>query len=74
MRELSTPLYNPDHGRGRIKVESKIELKKRGSKSPDLADAFCLTFAGGLDDRRPEFYGGRYRNKRRQETRSWKTA
>ncbi len=32
---------------GKIKVESKEEMKKRTSprKSPDLADAFCLTFA-----------------------------
>jgi hypothetical protein len=27
-------------------VESKLEAKKRGKGSPDLADAFLLTFAG----------------------------
>ncbi|MCP4328410.1 MAG: terminase B [Alphaproteobacteria bacterium] len=32
---------------GRIKVESKDEMKRRGMASPDLADAFVLTFAGG---------------------------
>jgi hypothetical protein len=32
---------------GKVQVESKDELKKRGVTSPDLADAFCLTFAGG---------------------------
>jgi len=32
---------------GKLKVESKDEMKSRGLKSPNLADAFCLTFAGG---------------------------
>lgn len=32
---------------GKIKVESKDEMRKRGQRSPDLADAFLLTFAGG---------------------------
>lgn len=32
---------------GRIKVEGKPELKRRGIKSPNLADALCLTFAHG---------------------------
>lgn len=32
---------------GKLKVESKDEAKKRGIKSPNKADAFCLTFAGG---------------------------
>lgn len=31
---------------GKIKVESKEEMKKRGLRSPDRADAWCLTFAG----------------------------
>jgi len=30
---------------GKKQVESKDDLKKRGVTSPDLADAFCLTFA-----------------------------
>ena len=30
---------------GKLKVESKDEMKKRGLRSPDLADAFCLTLA-----------------------------
>ena len=33
---------------GKKKVESKDELRRRGVKSPDRADAFCLTFAKGL--------------------------
>ena len=30
---------------GKIKVESRDEMKKRGLPSPDVADAFVLTFA-----------------------------
>ena len=30
---------------GKLKVDSKDELKKRGARSPDKADAVCLTFA-----------------------------
>ena len=30
---------------GKLKVESKDEMKKRGQRSPDVADAFVLTFA-----------------------------
>lgn len=42
--ELSTPSYAylPS---GRIKVEGKDELKRRGAASPNLADAFVLTMA-----------------------------
>lgn len=51
--ELSLPTYSFTSG-GKIKAESKEEVKKRTArgagdlgKSPDLADAFLLTFAGG---------------------------
>jgi hypothetical protein len=30
---------------GKLKVDSKDEIKKRGARSPDKADAICLTFA-----------------------------
>ena len=33
---------------GKIKVESKSDMKKRGHKSPNIADAFILTFAQDL--------------------------
>lgn len=36
--------YSND-GRGRIKLEDKDEMKKRGRHSPDEADALCMTFA-----------------------------
>ncbi|HYW89466.1 MAG TPA: hypothetical protein VFB50_16960, partial [Chloroflexota bacterium] len=34
---------------GRLRVESKDEMKKRGLASPDVADAFSLTFGLGSD-------------------------
>ena len=30
---------------GKLKVESKDEMKRRGQRSPDVADAFVLTFS-----------------------------
>ncbi|MCB0221645.1 MAG: hypothetical protein KDH09_18255, partial [Chrysiogenetes bacterium] len=44
--ELVQPKYRLESS-GKIKVESKDEMKKRGFRSPNKADAFCLTFAGG---------------------------
>lgn len=44
--ELTLPQYKVTSA-GKIQVESKDELKRRGVTSPDLADAFCLTFAQG---------------------------
>jgi phage terminase large subunit len=45
--ELTTPTYTFSVT-GKIIVERKDDMKKRGMRSPDLADAFLLTFAGGL--------------------------
>ncbi len=42
--ELTTPKYSI-LSNGSIKVESKQEMKDRGVKSPNLADAWNLTFA-----------------------------
>ena len=44
--ELSQPKYTASSS-GKILIETKDDMKKRGLSSPDLADAFCLTFAGG---------------------------
>lgn len=44
--ELTLPTYSIQSN-GKLKVEAKDEIKKRGVVSPDLADAFCLTFARG---------------------------
>lgn len=43
--DLAIPRYKFSSS-GKRQIESKDEIKKRGSKSPDLADAFVLTFAG----------------------------
>ena len=44
-QELIGPTYSFTSN-GKIKVEGKSEMKRRGLRSPDLADALCLTFAG----------------------------
>jgi hypothetical protein len=41
--ELSSIKYKSESD-GRIKVEAKADMKKRGLKSPDKADALCLTY------------------------------
>jgi len=45
--QLTTRKYTvrPD---GRIQIERKIDMKKRGLKSPDKADAFCLAICQPL--------------------------
>lgn len=45
VEELTKPKYKFRPGSGKILVESKDDMKKRGMRSPDLADAFVLTFA-----------------------------
>ncbi len=42
--DLLAPTYEFDHS-GRLKIESKDDLKSRGLPSTDLADALALTFA-----------------------------
>jgi phage terminase large subunit len=44
--ELTTPTYK-FLSNGKIQVETKDELRKRGVKSPNRADAFLLTFYDG---------------------------
>lgn len=45
--ELTLPKYRM-HEIGQIRVERKDEMKKRGVVSPDVADAFIITFAAGF--------------------------
>jgi phage terminase large subunit len=52
--ELTAPTYTFT-STGKMVVESKADMKKRGVRSPDLADAFLLTFAGH-DQRKKERY------------------
>jgi hypothetical protein len=42
--ELATVRYSFTSN-GKIQIEGKDEIRKRGLASPDKADAFCLTFA-----------------------------
>ena len=42
--ELVAPRYTFT-STGKIVVESKDSMRKRGMRSPDLADSLCLTFA-----------------------------
>lgn len=42
--ELTAPFYKYDANNA-ILLEKKEDMKKRGVPSPDVADAFCLTFA-----------------------------
>ena len=44
VQQLVSPIYKYT-STGKIKLESKEEMKKRGIKSPDKADALALTFA-----------------------------
>lgn len=52
MADLTGPQYTYDSSR-RMKLESKEQMKKRGLKSPDRADALALTFALPNQDMRP---------------------
>jgi hypothetical protein len=52
--ELTAPTYTFS-STGKLLVESRADMKKRGLRSPDLADAFLLTFASG-ERRKAERY------------------
>jgi hypothetical protein len=66
--ELTTPTYDFTVNGKKI-VEAKRDLKRRGLASPDLADAFLLTFAGIPRSRQIE------RHRRQHEpARSWQGA
>lgn len=57
--ELATVRYSFTSN-GKIQIESKDEIRKRGLNSPDLADAFVLTFAS---DAAVASYGVSYTSK-----------
>src|SRR5262245_789423 len=58
--ELTAPTHTFS-STGKMVVESKADMKKRGLRSPDLADAFLLTFAG-TDRRKVERHRPEPRN------------
>lgn len=66
INELATPRYTIPNGK--IVVERKSDLKKRGLRSPDKADALCLTFTGFAAN---TVYSGGYTNKVPQPGNSW---
>ena len=59
--ELTAPTYSFT-STGKMVVESKADMKKRGMRSPDLADAFLLTFACG-ERRKMQTYRKRVRRR-----------
>lgn len=65
--ELASPKYAFTSA-GKIKVEGKDDMKKRGVQSPDLADAFCLTFGGGVQ-RVERHISSRYQAMRKRKPR-----
>lgn len=56
---------------GKLEIERKEDMKKRGLKSPDRADAFVLTFAGM--DRRGVVNTRYFHNKYKKRPSSWIT-
>lgn len=72
--QLQAIKYKP-RSDGKIKVEGKDEMRKRGFGSPDEADALCLSFA--MSDsifRRREEDTGRYKFRDSEEMGTWMTA
>jgi hypothetical protein len=49
--DLTTRRYRYDASR-RVVLESKEDMKRRGLRSPDIGDAFCLTFAVSVQPRK----------------------
>jgi hypothetical protein len=68
--DLNAPRY--DDNTGRIKVESKLDLKKRGVESPNRADALMMTMRYDTGSVR-RMYAPRPQAKKRRATRSWRT-
>jgi hypothetical protein len=56
--ELTSPEYNYDNV-GRLQLERKEDMKKRGLKSPDISDALALTFAHPVSATLGVNYSGR---------------
>lgn len=61
--DLVSPTYKFDI-KGRMKLESKADMKKRGLRSPDSADALALTFAYTVNEYSAEGRSGRSRQMR----------
>lgn len=70
--ELADVKYKANSA-GKIEIERKDDMKKRGLRSPDLADAFCLTFSGGETIREGQT-SWRERFARRRKVTNWMAA
>jgi hypothetical protein len=57
--ELCLPRYSYQSN-GKLKVESKDDMKKRMPRSPDVADAFCLTFGDAAQHMNQQSYEPTY--------------
>lgn len=57
--ELCLPRYT-FQSNGKIKIESKDEMKRRMPRSPDVADAFCLTFGDAAQHLNQQSYEPAY--------------
>lgn len=64
-QDLAAPIYWYDSA-GRIQLEPKDDIKKRGLPSPDLADALALTFAQPVVKRPQNAVSGTRDNRLRQ--------
>ena len=59
--ELASPSYSFTSA-GKLKLESKQEMKKRGYKSPDKGDALAITFSAFLSLTKGEISLGLIKN------------
>lgn len=64
-QDLAAPIYWYDASQ-RIQLEPKDDLKKRGLRSPDIADALALTFAHPVAKREYRIQAGARTEKRRE--------
>ena len=73
--EMKSPSYKIESGK--IKVESKSDMKKRGLRSPNIADALNLTFYGDYDTFREIVSNSeskdRFKSKKKKPVMSWKS-
>src|SRR5690606_8800789 len=51
--DLTAPTFTHKNAAGRLQLESKDDMRKRGLKSPDIADGYALTFAAPVAIRTP---------------------
>jgi hypothetical protein len=65
-QDLATPIYWYD-AQGRLVLEPKDDIKKRGLPSPDLGDALALTFAQPVARAEDSFFANMLKANRQKE-------